>query len=168
MKALMDLGATTSQQSKWSEPWAALRLDSKTGFHMGQQDCKDKKDFWIQFDLKKPSEISQVILKRRADNDKPQFQKESFSMSDRLIDMIKVEYKNGNEKWTQYKDGALIPTGQKPEDKAELERVMELEPFVANAIKITFPANHSHTKFDEGYIGGRIDLLAAEAKAESG
>ena len=163
----MDLGATTSQQSKWSEPWAALRLDSKTGFHMGQQDCKDKKDFWIQFDLKKPSEVSQVILKRRADNDKPQLQKESFSMSDRLIDMIKVEYKNGNEKWTQYKDGALIPTGQKPEDKAELERVMELEPFVANAIKITFPAKHSHTKFDEGYIGGRIDLLAAEAKAES-
>lgn len=76
--------------------------------------------------------------------------------------MIKVEFTNGNDTWVEYKDGALIPTGQQTEDKAELERVMELEPFVATGVKIVFPAAHSHTKFDEGYIGGRIDLLAAE------
>jgi hypothetical protein len=117
MKALMDLGATTSQKSSWSEPWSALKLDSKTGFHMGKADSKDHKDFWIQVDLKKPSEVSQVILKRRADTDKPGLEK--FAMSERIVDMIKVEYSNGNDKWVQYKDGALIPTGQKKEDKAE-------------------------------------------------
>lgn len=149
--------------SSWSEKWADPRLDSKTGFHMGKQDCKDHKDFWIEIDLKKPSQVSQIILKRRADNDLPELQKNAnYAMSERLIEMIKIEFNSGNEKWVQYKDGALIPTGQSKEDKAEVERIMDLEPFVAVGVKIWFPAEHSKTKFNEGYIGGRIDILAAE------
>ena len=100
MKALMELGAKHSQLSSWSDQWDKPQLDSKSGFHMGKKDCKDHKDFWIEIDLKKPAEVSQIILKRRADNDNPDLQKEKYSMSERLIDNIKVEFNSGNDKWT--------------------------------------------------------------------
>ena len=35
-RALMDMGATTSQSSMWSGAWAKPRLDSRTGFHGGR------------------------------------------------------------------------------------------------------------------------------------
>jgi len=70
-KAIIDLGATTTQLSSWSKPWALPRLDSTTGFHMGSADCKAHKDFWIEAKFAQSSDVYQVILKRRADNDKP-------------------------------------------------------------------------------------------------
>jgi hypothetical protein len=63
----MDLGASFKLMSQHSDAWSNPRLDSTTGAHIGAEDQKNEKDYWIELDFTKPSEVYQVILKRRAD-----------------------------------------------------------------------------------------------------
>lgn len=58
---------------------------------MSSDDCKNKKDFWIETKFAQSSEVYQVILKRRADNDREP-NHTNLKMGGRLIDSIKVEY----------------------------------------------------------------------------
>lgn len=71
----MDLKATTKQMSifKNKPEWATPGLDSKTGFHNSKEDSKDHKNFWIEIDLKRSSEVQKVILMRRGDIDKAEY-----------------------------------------------------------------------------------------------
>ena len=75
---------------------------------MSSDDCKNKKDFWIETKFAQSSEVYQVILKRRADNDREP-NHTNLKMGGRIIDSIKVEYFDQDE-WKSYKDGALLPT----------------------------------------------------------
>ena len=79
-------------------------------------------------------------------------------MDQRLIDAIKIEYFDEDE-WKFYKGGALLATNMLPETKADEELKINLEHFTASSVKIWFPANAAHTAWNEGYIGGRFDLM---------
>ena len=88
--------------------------------------------------------------------------KAEYSIKKRLIHAIQLEFWKNNE-WHNYEEGALLKTGQEEEDDAHKEREIKIDkPFKTNKIKVHFPATQSQTKFEEGYIGGRIELLVVE------
>ena len=62
--AIMDLGATVKMESEWSENWNKARLDSNTGFYNSEKSASQKKDYWIEIEMKKPSEVHQIILSK--------------------------------------------------------------------------------------------------------
>lgn len=43
----MDLGATFSASSYWSDEWMDPRLDSKTGIHSGKEFDYRQKEVWL-------------------------------------------------------------------------------------------------------------------------
>ena len=64
---MMDLGATFSQSSAWSNAWRKPRLDSRTGFHNARG--KGQQPFWLQVDMPGTEnyEVSEMSLMRRTD-----------------------------------------------------------------------------------------------------
>jgi hypothetical protein len=90
----------------WSKNWADPSLDSNTGAHISREEMNGKEDYWMEEKFANPSEVYQVILKRRPDSMRMKGQ-------NRINTQIKVQYKDPKtEKWGYYEDGALLPTGE--------------------------------------------------------
>ena len=66
-RAMMDLGATYDQSSKWDKKWNKPRLDSETGFH--NKKGKGDDPMWLQVNMPGDEnyEVSEMSLMRRAD-----------------------------------------------------------------------------------------------------
>jgi hypothetical protein len=114
-RAILDLGANYEVQSFWNKKWSHLELNSVTGFHLGHKEVKTHADFWVMVDLGKETEVTQVLLKKRPDY----FKHPEWKLTERVIHKIRVEYTTDGKKWLQYKDGALLATGQTKADHAE-------------------------------------------------
>ena len=144
-------------QSSWSADWAKPRLDSSSGFHNSKEASEEKKDFWIEIEMKKPSEVHQVILS------KINFGKDHDDWRNRIYSGIKIEYQVGSD-WVSYKNGKVVRTGQMERDDSDAKLMIDVVPFIASNVRITIPndtlpPNDANAKH---YIGGRVDLRVTE------
>jgi len=157
-KAILDMGAKYEVQSMWNKKWGHPELNSVTGFHIGHKEVKTNADFWVMIDFDKLTEVTQVLLKKRADY----FKHSDWKLTNRVIHKIKIEYNDG-ENWVQYKDGAHIATGQTKLDEAEKVREINLIPFNATKVKVHFPRSERNNQ----WCDGRIDLLVTGAEGQN-
>lgn len=158
-RAILDLGAAYEVQSMWNQKWSHLELNSVTGFHLGHKEVKTHADFWVMIDLAKETEVTQVLLKKRPDY----FKHPEWKLTERVIHNVKVEYFDGKN-WVQYKDGALLATGQTRADEAEKIREINLIPFNATKVKVWFPRSERNNQ----WCDGRLDLVVtAEEEAKN-
>ena len=134
----------------WNKKWSKIELNSKSGFHLGHKEVKKHADFWVMVNLGKPTEVTQVLLKKRPDY----FKHPEWKLTERVIHKIRVEYFDGTN-WVQYKDGALLATGQTRADEAEKIREINLIPFNATKVKVHFPRSERNNQ----WCDGRLDLL---------
>jgi hypothetical protein len=153
----MDLEATYKTQSEWSEDWSKARLDSKTGFHNSKESAQDKKDFWIEIEMRKPSEVVQLILS------KIHFEKNHDDWRNIIYSGVMIDYLDGSN-WKSYKKGQLVKTGQMERDDSDAKLMIDLEPFTATKVKIMIPNGQiPHNSANaNNYIGGRVDLKVHE------
>ena len=155
--AIIDLGASYKMQSEWSGSWNKPRLDSGTGFHNSKESGESNKDFWIEIEMKKPSEVHQVILS------KIHFEKNHDDWRNVIYSGIKIEYLDGSD-WKSYKNGKIVRTGQMERDDSDAKLMIDVESFIASKVRITIPIdqvppNEANAKH---YIGGRVDLRVTE------
>jgi len=155
--AIIDLDATFKMQSEWSADWAKPRLDSSTGFHNSKEASEQKKDFWIVIEMRKPSEVIQVILS------KIHYEKNHDDYKERLFEGIKIEYLEGSD-WKSYKSGKIIKTGEMDRDATDAKLMIDVDPFIASKVRVTIPADQvpQNAANAKNYIGGRIDLRVIE------
>ena len=88
------------------------------------------------------------------------------------MDGFIVSYYYRNE-WHQYNDGAVVKTGQMPEDAVTKERIIELNPSIkASMIKLTNPRNERSTNDAQGrveiIVKGPVEKSNDKPKVEGG
>jgi hypothetical protein len=147
-KAIVDLKSRVSQSSQWDKNWGgseASALDSHTGFY--NSPAEKGKEFWIntQFPDYNVYEVTEIILKKI----------EHKCCHKSTMDGLIVTYYYKNE-WHEYNGGAVIKTGQMPDDDVSKERVITLNPPIkASMVKLTNPRKERSTNDAQG----RFDLM---------
>jgi len=137
-------------------------LDSKTGFYSSP--AEKGKEFWInlQFPDYNVYEATSIVLKKI----------DHKCCREATMDGFIVSYYYRNE-WHQYNDGAVVKTGQMPEDAVTKERIIELNPSIkASMIKLTNPRNERSTNDAQGrveiIVKGPVEKSNDKPKVEGG
>lgn len=156
--AIAQLDASITMQSELGDKWSNPLLNSDFGFHNSEDAKKDKKDFWIEVEMKKTCQVQQIVIQKRGDYDS--YKCDAVMQKD-IINKFRIDYKDGT--WKNYKDGLLLETGQELEDTANIERKIYIdEQFSATKVRVYFPAGEQ----TGAYMSGRLDVVCVEQEED--
>ena len=138
----MDMGAIYTAKTYTTEDSYNPRLDSPNGIIAADE---DEPTWWqVRFPGQNSIyEVSALTLKKRGD-----------CCKDKVINRIQLEYSTDQgDNWIKYQNGKYFSTGQKPEDDADKEKTIMINPPMrGNTFRVHID------KSNDDPIGGRFDF----------